>query len=260
MMSKRKIIPAILFPAVVVAIMATGGCTTDAPHVTPATVSEPVESAAPEPQPEPQPEPKPEPRFLVRSTKALSLAETAGQYENSPWKKVATDEDQDRIYSWVEALYSGVAGSQLAGEGQKIKQAAGLFEVDAVLDDSAMPPGLYNCAITKLGGLEDRGLSFIAYPAFRCRVTEEGERLHFTKLTGSQRTVGWIYRASNRHSVYLGTAFYGYEDKAIPYGETKERDQAAVVQRIGKGRWRMVFPYPYYESVVNVMELTPIME
>lgn len=123
-----------------------------------------------------------------------------------------------------------------------------------------MPAGLYNCSITKLSGPADEGLTYVAYPAFRCRVKNEGGRLHFTKLSGSQRTTGWIYQASKRHSVYLGTSFYGYEDKAVPYGGTAERDQAAVVHRIGKSRWRMIFPYPYYESVVDVMELTPLIE
>lgn len=246
MIVKRKIPPLILFSAV--AILATGNGTADAQRATPVSISEQEAPAAPEPKP----------RFLVRSTKALSLDETADEYEHNLWKKVATDADQDRIYNWVGALYSGVSVAKLAGEGEKVKQAKGLFEADATMEDSALPAGLYNCAITKLSGPDDRGLPFIAYPAFRCRVTQDDSRLHFTKLTGSQRTTGWIYRASDRHSVYLGTSFYGYENKAVPYRETKERDQAAVVQRIGASRWRMVFPNPYYESVVDVMELTPV--
>lgn len=233
-----------------VATMIAGACAIDVTHAASSDLSEQEAPVAKEPKP----------RFLVRSTKALSLLETADEYENNPWKKVATDDDQNRVYSWVEALYSGVSVAELAGEGQKIKQRNGLFDADGLMDDGAMPAGLYNCSITKLGGPDDAGLPYIAYPAFRCRVTEENGRLHFTKLTGSQRTAGWIYRASERHSVYLGTSFYGYEDKATSYGQTKERDQAAVVQRIGPRRWRMVFPYPYYESVVDVMELTPVSE
>lgn len=246
MTAKRKKPSAIVFFAV--ATLIAGGCAVEVTRAAPSNISEQEAPVAKELKP----------RFLVRSTKALSLLETADEYENNPWKTVATDDDQERIYGWVEALYSGVSVAELAGEGQKIKQRTGLFDADAPLDDGAMPAGLYNCTITKLGGPDDAGLPYIAYPAFRCRVTEESGRLHFTKLTGSQRTAGWIYHASKRNSVYLGTSFYGYEDKAVPYGETKERDQAAVVQRIGINRWRMVFPYPYYESVVDVMELTPI--
>lgn len=248
-MTQKWIRPSVIV-YVAVATLITSGCAVDATRAASFHISEqdaPIDNEA-------------KPQFLVRSTKALSLLETADEYENNAWKKAATADDQDRIYSWVEALYSGVSVAEIAGEGEKIKQGKGLFDSDALMADGAIPSGLYNCAITKLGGPDDSGLPFIAYPAFRCRVTEDDGRLHFTKLTGSQRTVGWIYRASNRHSVYLGTSFYGYENKAVPYGETKERDQAAVVQRIGTGRWRMVFPYPYYESAVDVMELTPIAE
>jgi hypothetical protein len=44
----------------------------------------------------------------------------------------------------------------------------------------------------------------------------------------------------------------------VPYGQCAKRDQAAVVQRIGINRWRMIFPFPAYESKVDVMELTPV--
>lgn len=240
----------ILSGTLAIAAFSVGGCNADNPRPVISSVAAQAEPVVEDPAP----------RFLVRSTKALSLTETAEEYEKNPWKKVATKEDQDRIYSWTEALYSGVSVAEIAGEKEKIKQAKGLFDADAPLENGTIQAGLYACAITKLGGPDDRGLPFIAYPAFRCSVTEADGRLHFTKLTGSQRTAGWIYRASDRHSVYLGTAFYGYEDKAEPYGKAKERDQAAVLQRIGSKRWRMVFPYPYYESVVNVMELSPITE
>ena len=217
--------------------IATGGCAANMPPADTAYQQPPTERAA----------------------KADALKETAQEYENNPWKKIATPDDQDRIYGWEGALDLGVTAAMQAGEGGAISRQAALFDADSPLENSILPPGLYDCAITKLGGPGD-GLPFVAYPPFRCRVHADDGRLHFTKLTGSQLTTGWIYRASDRHSVFLGTSFYGYEDKAVPYGNTKERDQAAVVQRIGENRWRMVFPYPYYESVVDVMELTPVGE
>lgn len=187
-----------------------------------------------------------------------SLGETPDEFKNNPWKDVATPGDKARLYQWIEALNTGHLGAVRAGQGEKLGDPAGLYGVNAVSNNSDVPEGLYNCAITKLGGPGNKGLSFVAYPAFKCRVKNDEGRKHFTKLTGSQRTVGWIYPASKRHSVYLGTLFYGYEDKAVPYGQTEERDQAAVVQHIGKDRWRMIFPWPYYESVVDVMDLTPV--
>jgi len=187
----------------------------------------------------------------------MSLGETPAQHEGNSWKKVATKADQSRLYQWIEALNAGQFGAIRNGQGAKVSDPIGLFGINAVSGDSEIPEGLYNCAITKLGGPGGKGLPFISYPSFKCRIKDEDGRKHFTKLTGSQRTVGWIYPASKRHSIYLGTLFYGYENKSVPYGQTEERDQAAVLQRIGKDRWRMVFPWPYYESVVDVMELTP---
>lgn len=197
-------------------------------------------------------------RPMPRQLSSNSLDETPEEYDSNVWKKIATKADQSRLYQWIDALNAGQFGAVRAGEGEKVADPLGLFGINAVSGNSDIPEGLYNCAITKLGGPGGKRLPFIAYPAFKCRVKEEGGRKHFTKMTGSQRTVGWIYPASKRHSIYLGTLFYGYEDKAVPYGQSKERDQAAVLQRIGKDRWRMVFPWPYYESVVDVMELTPI--
>lgn len=199
--------------------------------------------------------------LLVASAGLASIAIAQDSpHPESQWRELATTADQTRLDDWQKALQVGREGAEQGGEGNKLTARRPLFEEAAALPDSKIPAGLYACSVTKLDGNATGGLPYIAYPAFRCRVTVDGDRRHFTKLTGSQRTAGWLYEAGTRHSVYLGTSFYGYEDKAVSYGKTKERDQAAVVQRIGPEHWRMVFPYPYYESKVDVMELTPITE
>lgn len=99
-------------------------------------------------------------------------------------------------------------------------------------------------------------LDYIAYPRFRCRV-EPGEVQRFTKLTGSQRHVGFIYPADQLRQVFLGTLVLGDETRAYEYGVDRERDVAGWVERIGPGRWRMVLPYPHYESTLDVVELVP---
>jgi hypothetical protein len=198
--------------------------------------------------------------FLTISGLASMAMATDTSHPESQWRDHATAADQKRLDDWQKALQEGRSGALEGSEGDKLAARKPLFEDEAALPNSKIPAGLYACSVTKLDGDASGGLPYIAYPAFRCRVTVDGDRRHFTKLTGSQRTAGWLYEAGTRQSIYLGTLFYGYEDKAISYGKTKERDQAAVVERIGSTRWRMVFPYPYYESVVNVMELTPIAE
>ncbi|MEP2102915.1 MAG: DUF4893 domain-containing protein [Parasphingorhabdus sp.] len=181
-------------------------------------------------------------------------------HPESRWRDLATTADQKRLDDWKQALKVGRDGAVQGGEGNKLASRDPLFEEDAALPDSIIPAGLYACSVTKLDGDPTGGLPYIAYPAFRCRVTVDGDRRHFTKLTGSQRTIGWLYEAGTRHSIYLGSLIYGYENALIPYGKTAERDQVSVVQRIGPNHWRMVFPFPYYESKADVMELVPIAE
>ncbi|MEO9634845.1 MAG: DUF4893 domain-containing protein [Parasphingorhabdus sp.] len=174
-----------------------------------------------------------------------------------PWRERATAADVERLEKWEEALEIGRSGVIGAGAGAVLAARSPLFETDAALADSDIPQGLYNCSITKLDGDAAGGLPYIAYPAFKCRIVEQNGRRHLTKLTGSQRTIGWIDKANGDHSIYLGTLIYHYENALVPYGHMAKRDQAAVVQRIGPDRWRMVFPFPAYESKVDVMELTP---
>jgi hypothetical protein len=173
------------------------------------------------------------------------------------WRERATAADIERLEKWKEALEIGRSGVTGAGQGALLAARSPLFKTDAALAGSDIPQGLYNCSITKLDGDADGGLPYIAYPAFKCRIVDQNGRKHFTKLTGSQRTIGWIDKAAGNQSVYLGSLIYHYENALVPYGQTAKRDQAAVVQRIGSKRWRMIFPFPAYESKVDVMELTP---
>ncbi|WP_373490561.1 DUF4893 domain-containing protein [Parasphingorhabdus sp.] len=188
----------------------------------------------------------------------LLLAAAAGEPQaDSGWRERATAFDVDRLERWEEALEIGRSGVIAAGKGAVLAARSPLFEKDAALASSDIPPGLYHCSITKLDSDAEGELAYVAYAPFKCRVVDQNGRKHFTKLTGSQRTIGWIDQASGDHSVYLGTLIYHYEDALVPYGETVQRDQAAVVHHIGPDRWRMIFPFPAYESKVDVMELTP---
>jgi len=186
-----------------------------------------------------------------------SSATVDAPHPESQWRELATEADVKRLERWEEALKIGREGVLRSGDRAEIKKRNPLFETSAAMPDSKIPAGLYNCSITKLDGNADGGLPYIAYPSFKCRVTVDENGRHFAKLTGSQMAIGWIYEVGTRHSIFLGTMMYGYENSLTPYGQSKERDQAAMVQRIDSKRWRMVFPFPHYESQVDVMELTP---
>jgi hypothetical protein len=100
-------------------------------------------------------------------------------------------------------------------------------------------------------------LDYVAYPDFACRVQQQGQVQTFAKLTGSQRQVGLIFPFDAMRQVFLGTLMLGDEARAMHYGVDPERDVAGYVERIARGRWRLVMPSPRFESQLDVMELVP---
>ena len=57
--------------------------------------------------------------------------------------------------------------------------------------------------------------------------------------------------------IFLGTLQLGDEALALRYSRDKERDMVGVVERVGDNRWRLVLPYPHFESLLDVIELSP---
>jgi hypothetical protein len=49
----------------------------------------------------------------------------------------------------------------------------------------------------------------------------------------------------------------GDEARAMEYGRDPDRDVAGWVARIDDNRWRLILPYPRYESTIDVVELVP---
>jgi hypothetical protein len=50
---------------------------------------------------------------------------------------------------------------------------------------------------------------------------------------------------------------FGDETAPIAYGRDNARDMAGFVERVGDKRWRLVLPYPTFESILDVVELVP---
>ena len=67
-----------------------------------------------------------------------------------------------------------------------------------------------------------------------------------------------IFPGDALRQVFLGTLVLGDERRAMQYGRDPDRDVAAYVDRIGDSRWRMVIPYPAFESTLDVLELVPV--
>ena len=202
---------------------------------------------------------------LLAAAAALAPAAPAAEPEEvvslragTDWRQVATEDDRTRLRGWRDAWMDALAQTSRS-HGAAIAAGGALFEPDTALQDPQPPPGDYACRTIKLGSRPlGSTLNYVEYPAFRCRITEREGRFHFSKLTGSQRPVGTIFPDNGRRMIFLGTLVLGDETRALRYSRDRERDLIGIVERVGPGRWRIAFPRPHFESLLDVIELTPV--
>lgn len=200
------------------------------------------------------------PLAAVAALSGCASATTPGSALAEPqqWRSVATAADRERLRDWRKAFTTALERARAAGHGAAIARESALLVPDAALGGVPIPNGDYRCRVIKLGAKTPGLLDYIAYPAFRCRITAQGGVQRFAKLGGSQRPVGTILPGDALRQMFLGTLVLGDETGALPYGRDAERDLAALVEKVGPARWRMVFPYPAFESLTDVIELVPI--
>ena len=194
-------------------------------------------------------------RFALKALAGLALLAANGVALAERWQDVATPADAERLRArdaTFAAALKEVRSSEYAGE---LARNAQLYDPEKRLAEPLPPEGKYWCATHKLGG---QFLAFIAYPDFVCAIYGKGDKRQFVKLTGSQRPVGYIHADTKRSGVFLGSLMLGDDAALVPYGQDKERDLAGTVERIGKDRWRIVFPRPYYESTMDIIDLRPM--
>lgn len=174
------------------------------------------------------------------------------------WRTTATAEDRRRLRGWRDSWVEAVEQARAAGHADEIAREGVLLDPDAALADPRPPAGDYRCRTIKLGSPWPEGLFYVAYPSFRCRIGVEDGQVTFTKLTGSQRPIGRLFADTDRRMVFLGTLQLGDELRSYQYGIDRERDLVAALERVGDRRWRLAFPSPHFESLLDVIELTPI--
>jgi hypothetical protein len=201
--------------------------------------------------------------FLVIAAAALSACAAISppggviSHQTRDWRQVITDDDRGRLRDWREAWVKGLQQASAAGYASQVANEGVLLQPDSALGGPGIPNGRYQCRMIKLGSKSEGMLPFIAYQPFACRVKQERDLQGFAKLTGSQRQVGLIFPNDQLRQVFLGTLVLGDEARAMQYGGDRERDLAGYVERIGPNRWRLVLPYPRFESLVDVLELVP---
>lgn len=172
------------------------------------------------------------------------------------WRMITTDQDRDRLRNWRKAWVEALPKARRA-VAAAIAEQGPLFEPDQALSRAMPPAGDYKCRTFKLGGQRPEMRDFTAYPWFNCRVGREGELSTFAKLDGSQRPMGKIYTETDTRVIFLGALELGDETIPLTYGQDRKRDMAGYIERVGTARWRLVLPWPAFESQIDVIELVP---
>jgi uncharacterized protein DUF4893 len=195
--------------------------------------------------------------FAGCATSRDVVAPPTGERPNDSWRTLATEDDRHRLQRWRDAWVEALARARTAGQGEAIAREGALLDPDTALAGARLAPGDYRCRTIKLGAQGAGHPDFAAYPPQLCRVRRQGTRLYFSRLDGPQRPIGVLFAETDRRMVFLGTLQLGDEALALRYSRDTERDMAGVVERVGDARWRLVLPYPHFESLLDVIELTP---
>lgn len=173
------------------------------------------------------------------------------------WRAIITPRDRDRL-DRIGAAWDRALDQARRSEGSgDLRSVGALIDPEAGLDTPAPPPGRYRCRTVKLGHQGPSGLGYVVYGWFACEIERTAQGLRLVKTTGSQRPSGLLFPEDREGMVFLGSMALGDEPRATSYGTNDERDFAGRLERIGPERWRLVIPWPQYESTLDLIELVP---
>jgi len=179
------------------------------------------------------------------------LCTTAAQ---AGWQEEASPFDVQRLADLDASRAKGLSEAQ---------GGANMDVIHAVLDPARQPItaealiGSWRCRTIKLGGMT----ASIVYTWFQCRISDHGGQLFFEKVSGSQRTSGYLYPQDGGF-VYLGALHMSTEPEHTYSGNGASAgaagtpdDQIGYLAGIGGKRARIEFPEPVQESTFDVLEL-----
>lgn len=197
---------------------------------------------------------------MIRRVLALVLTGgclMAASEHEMDWRRLATGADRTRLRDWRDAWMAARAKARIGGGGEAMAAHERLLDPDAALTDPLPPVGAYRCRLVKLGARAVGMTPVVTLGPVVCSVERLGEYLHFVVRTGPQRPAGEIFTDGRLRGVFLGTLVLGDERRPMRYGRDQTRDMAGLVERVGEQRWRIVLPYPRFESTLDVIELVP---
>lgn len=177
------------------------------------------------------------------------------------WEGIASAEDIARVPTLPAAWETALASAARRGHRRAITGEGKLLEPGAALPRPEPSPGSYRCRVVRLSGQDRSGTAFAAYKPFFCYVGVEGELLTLTKQTGSQRPAGFLYPdRDKKRLIFLGTLALAGDEAPAAYGEDEKKNLIGIVERIAPFRFRLVIPGSGKESILDVIELVPVVE
>lgn len=168
------------------------------------------------------------------------------------WRSVAQARDAAQIDGLPERFAHAVAAvparfrTALAREGTLLDPAAA----------QALPqlsPGPYLCRLVRIGGR----VPIESWKPDYCFVDGDEKHLSLTKQGGSNLPGGWLFDDTGNRLIFLGTMRAASAQVAPAYASGKAPDVAAVIERVGPFRWRMVLAEPGKGAALDVYELVP---
>jgi hypothetical protein len=170
------------------------------------------------------------------------------------WREQASGFDAQRLAK------IGEARAKALDEASRRAPPADLAQIRSVLDAetaSGSPTGNWRCRTIKLGGITPD----VIYGWFNCRISQRDGELFFEKISGSQRTSGFLYSEGDGY-VYLGASYvtgekpHAYSGNGASVGaQATPDDQIGYLALLSDGRARLEMPYPLQESTFDVIEL-----
>jgi len=197
-------------------------------------------------------------RFVALTLAGAMLATVAVRAQDDievDWRKVATRQDRERLRNWRGAWMQALDRVRATPEGAAgLAADPALFDPDRIIQGAALKPGSYRCRVHRLGGIGPHARPLLRGAWTGCRVDERGIVRRFV-TDGDQRASGNLFDSTDSRTVFLGTLALGDEDRPMRYGRDARRDMAGLVERIAPARWRLVLPYPGFQSTLDVMEI-----
>ena len=194
--------------------------------------------------------------IAISAAAAIAGPASGSEADDLDWRRVATLGDRTRLRTWRQAWIEALDHAR-KNNADAIAAGGALFDPDRAYSGAIPPAGRYRCRVYKLGAKGTAMAEFTSYPDFACRIGSDGDVATFSKLEGAQRPIGVLFRDSASRAIFLGTLVIGDERHAMRYGRDASRDLVGYIERVGDRRWRLVLPYPRFESILDVVELVP---